>query len=107
MPRFRSSIAVACRASAGLLLAVLLAPTPAALGSPVSQVPSCVVGTWRPIDLEQTYRAIFAQIADLQLEDVTGDASLVIRDDSSYEIRYAGLTISAATSAGPVSVTTG
>jgi hypothetical protein len=102
---YRRSLAFAItRLSFGLLLAAMM-PAPAALGAPTAQVPGCVVGNWRAVDVEDTFRAVFGQMPDMQFDGISGDILLSINSDSSYELRYDGFSINSSSQFGSSSFT--
>jgi hypothetical protein len=100
----RSLIFAISRLSFALLLAAMI-PAPAVLGAPTAQVPGCVVGSWRAVDVEDTFRAIFGQMPDMQFGGITGDILLAINGDSSYELRYDSFSINTSSELGASSFT--
>lgn len=68
------------------------------VGTPVAsamQIEPCVVGTWRPADLEGMFRAVLADTPQMVINSVTGGTTVAIRAPGSYELRYDQMTVNA------------
>jgi len=66
-----------------------------------AQMPSCLVGQWNASDLDETFKGVFANIPNAQIDRVGGDVVLLIQPSGAYEIRYVGLIVYATLPTGP------
>ena len=66
-----------------VLGALLVGPAPG-----YAQVPLCVAGEWRAVNLEQSFRDLFGPDTGFQIESITGDVTMSLSPNGGYVARY-------------------
>ena len=84
---------------AGAAIGVLSIGGPvAAAAAPSAQVPSCVVGSWRAVDLLSSMGPLLEEVG--AVEDVTGEILLAVQPDGAYEVKFVEVAMALQTDAG-------